>query len=96
MVLSVLKGQESKCSVGQAWQAFVVEILIYQSLLFGADIVVDGILRRGRADGILERESHHHFGADAWGQVVDIDVAEGFKKLGPVRGEGIEVAEMGF
>ncbi len=83
----VLKSQERERLVGKAGEGFVAEILIEQARFFGADGVVDGELRVGRADRGLEREGHQDLGADARSEVVDINVAERFKKSGAVFGE---------
>ena len=90
------KGQKIEHRVGEAGQAFVAEVLVDEGGFLGADVVEDGELGGGRADGVLECEGHDDFAGDAWGEVVDIDVAEGFKNLLPRFGEGIEMPHVGF
>jgi hypothetical protein len=73
--------QEIKNRIREAWQAFVSEILVDERGFLGLDVVEDGELRGWRADGVLQGQGHDDFCADAWGEVVNIDVAEGFKNF---------------
>ena len=73
--------QEIKNGIREARQAFVSEILVDERGFLGLDIVEDGELRGWRADGVLQGQGHDNLCADAWGEVVDIDVAEGFKNF---------------
>lgn len=67
--------------VCEARQAFVAEILVDEWSFLGADVVEDGELGGGRADGVLQGQGHDDLCSDARGEVVDIDVAEGFKNF---------------
>ena len=59
----------------------MAEILVDEWSFLGLDVVEDGELRGWRADGVLQGQGHDNLCADAWGEVVDIDVAEGFENL---------------
>lgn len=74
----------------------MAEILVDEGGFLGLDVVEDGELRGWRADGVLQGEAHDDFGSDAWSEVVDIDVAEGFKNLFARFGEGIEMPHVGL
>ena len=74
----------------------MAEILVDEWGFLGLDVVEDGELRGWRADGVLQGQGHDDLRSDAWGQVVDIDVAEGFKNLFPRFGKGIEMPHVGL
>ena len=74
----------------------MAEILVDERGFLGADVVEDGELRGWRADGVLQGQGHDDLRADAWGEVVDIDVAEGFENLFPCFGKWIEMPHVGF
>ena len=88
--------QEIENGICEARQAFVAEILVDERGFLGADVVENGELCGWRADGVLQGQGHDDLCADAWGEVVDIDVAEGFKNLLARFGKGIEMPHVGL
>ena len=88
--------QEIENGICEARQAFVAEILVDERGFFGLDVVEDGELRGWRADGVLQGQGHDDLCSDAWGEVMDIDVAECFENLFAFFGKGIEMPHVGL